>query len=206
MTNYLTELQDSLSQLSETDRNEAMDFYSEYLQDGKFDTYAQAVSKLGTPKQLARKVLADYSIRTIDEPTHKEDRQQESRHQVRTIWLITLGILSTPVSVPLAIAGLAILFAGLLALTAIILAIIVTLVVVFISGVLVFGIGVGVLSMSTSTGMLYIGCGLAVIGGFIMIVPAVLWLVNKLIHATMKFSGWLYGKFSLHSQTTEGRA
>ena len=79
MENYLAELEQLLHQLHHSDKEEAMNFYREYVMDADLVTYEQCISELGTPKQLSRKILADYSIKAdeklslihISEPTRR---------------------------------------------------------------------------------------------------------------------------------------
>ena len=110
MNDYIEEFRALLGQFSPEERDEAVDFYREYLQDGSYETYDDCIRELGTPHQLARKVLADYSIRTLEAPVSQQSRKQQPKNDVKTIWLIVLAILSTPVTIPLAlgIAGLSI--------------------------------------------------------------------------------------------------
>ena len=205
MNDYLTELQRDLNQLNANDANDVLDFYTEYLQDGGFETYEEAASELGTPKQLSHKVLADYAIQAIDEPQANPATRNQPRHTARTIWLILLAIMSTPITIPLAIAAVIALVAFLIGIAAVILGIIAAFVGVLIAGILSLAVGVGILGQSISTGILYLGGGLLILGLFGMLVPVMIWLVRGLISLTLKFSRWLYRKFSRQNRAKEGR-
>ncbi|KAF0339544.1 DUF1700 domain-containing protein [Pediococcus acidilactici] len=63
MHEYIDELKSHLTELTAEEQLDVINFYTEYLADAGIETYAAAVDKLGTPVQLARKVLADYSIK-----------------------------------------------------------------------------------------------------------------------------------------------
>lgn len=63
MNDYLSKFNALLVQLTDDERDEVVEFYREYLLDAAIANYDDCVAELGTPKQLARKVLADYSIR-----------------------------------------------------------------------------------------------------------------------------------------------
>jgi uncharacterized membrane protein len=200
MDKYIAEFKSYLNQLNETELAEVVDFYSEYLQDGDFVTYEEAVKELGTPRQLARKVLADYSIRLLNAPGSGKksirSRVRESQSQVRTIWLIVLAILSTPLTIPIAIAVLAVLFAGVVAGGAVIFAIIAALVGILLGGGAALAVGIGILGTAFNTGLLYIGGGIAVIGAFLIGLPIINWLIRWMIRVTLMFSRWLYSKLS----------
>ena len=81
MDKYIAEFKSYLNQLSDSEYHEVVSFYTEYLQDGGFDTYEASVAELGSPKQLARKVLADYSIRLLESP-EKEGQTLRGRLHV----------------------------------------------------------------------------------------------------------------------------
>ena len=208
MDKYIAEFKSYLNQLSDAELDEVVSFYSEYLADGGFETYEASVAELGSPKQLARKVLADYSIRLLDTPEKEGEKRSQgtrSKMQVRSIWLIVLAILSTPVTIPLAIGVLATLFGLLVGAAAIIFAMIVTIIALAVAGLVVLGAGIGIIGHSFSTGLIYIGGGLAVIGLFIMLIPAFKWLINGAIHVTLKISRWLYGKLTSKNRAEKER-
>lgn len=209
MDKYIAEFKAYLNQLSEDELDEVVNFYSEYLADGGFETYEAAVAELGSPRQLARKVLADYSIRLLDSPEEEGQtmgsRAAHSRRQVRTIWLILLAILSTPVTIPIAIAVLATLLGVLIGAAAIIIAIVVTIVALAVAGVIGLGVGIGIIGQSLPTGLVYIGGGLVVLGLFIVLIPAFNWLIRGAIHVTLSFSRWLYGKLASRNRAEKER-
>lgn len=209
MDKYIAEFKAYLNQLSEDELDEVVNFYAEYLADGGFETYEAAVAELGSPRQLARKVLADYSIRLLDSPEEESQtmggRVAHSRRQVRTIWLILLAILSTPLTIPIAIAVLATLFGVMVGAAAIIFAIIVTIIALVVAGIVVLGVGIGIIGQSFTTGLVYIGGGLVVIGFFIALIPAFNWLIRGAIHVTLSFSRWLYGKLTSRNRAEKER-
>lgn len=209
MDKYMQEFKSYLNQLSDHEFSEVVDFYMEYLQDGGFETYEACVAELGTPKQLARKVLADYSIRLLDAPekekTTMRSRVQQSTTQVHTIWLIVLAILSTPLTIPLGIAVLATLFAVFVAGAAIVFSIVVTIIALLFAAVVVLGIGIAIIGQSLSTGLFYIGGAIASLGLFLICVPVINWFIRGVIHATLSFSQWLYSKLNRKNRAEERR-
>ncbi|WP_173021213.1 DUF1700 domain-containing protein [Secundilactobacillus folii] len=205
MDKYISEFKAYLGQLSAEEREEVVNFYSEYLQDGGFETYDSAVNELGSPKHLARKVLADYSIRLLDSPIRNSSSSHHKPGSVRTIWLIILGILSTPVTIPLAIGAVALLFGVLIGVFSLILAIVATVIGVLIGGLVALFAGIGVIGQSLSTGLVYFGGGLAVVGIFIAMIPFFNWLIRGLVHVVLSFSRWLYGKLSRRNRAEERR-
>lgn len=194
MNDYIAEFRALLGQLSEDERAEAVDFYQEYLQDGGFETYDDCVRELGTPHQLARKVLADYSIRTMEAPSGNQTRGSKPKNDVKTIWLIILAIVSTPVTIPLAL-GLAGLFVAAIAVVgSLIVAVIAVFVAIITLGVVGLVVGLGTIFTSFWSGIFYLGIALIVAGLLVMLFPAFKWLINELIRGITLFSKWIYNK------------
>lgn len=152
-------------------------------------------------------MLADYSIRILDDPDTGSTRTktQQSKTQVRTIWLIGLALLSTPVTIPMAIAAVAVMAAVMIAAAGVLFAIIMAIIGILIGGLTGFVVGFGVLATSFSTGLTYIGGGLAIIGIFMMLIPVIVWIVRGIIRGTLGFSRWLYSKLSRKNKAEERR-
>lgn len=56
---YIQDLASYLTNLPQEEREDALFYYEQYIYEGKL-TDGQAVSEFGTPKQLARRLVADY--------------------------------------------------------------------------------------------------------------------------------------------------
>ncbi|MGF2384501.1 DUF1700 domain-containing protein [Lentilactobacillus otakiensis] len=194
MNDYIEEFRALLGQLSPEERDEAVDFYTEYLQDGGYDSYDDCIRELGTPHQLARKVLADYSIRTLETPTSAKSRKQQPKNDVKTIWLIILALLSTPVTIPLALGLAGLIFAAIVVSGSLIVAVLAIFFAIIVVGITGFVVGLGTLFSSFWTGIFYVGMGLMVIGVLIMLTPLFKKAINALIRGITLFSKWIYNK------------
>ncbi|GHP14634.1 membrane protein [Lentilactobacillus fungorum] len=194
MDDYIEEFRTLLGQLDQEERDEAVNFYEEYLEDGHFTSYNDCVRELGTPRQLARKVLADYSIKTLENPQPNATRSQRSKNDVKTIWLILLALLSTPVTIPLAIVAAALFIAGIAVTGALIISIAAVFFAAILTGVVSFAVGIGIIINSFWTGLFYLGIGLFVIGFLIILTPMFKAVVNGLIRGVTLFSKWIYNK------------
>ncbi|KRK47381.1 DUF1700 domain-containing protein [Secundilactobacillus kimchicus] len=204
MNNYIKEFSGYLGQLGATERDEVVSFYQEYLEDGGFETYDQAVGELGSPKQLARKVLADYSIRLLD-GTASQAADPKPQSEVRTIWIIILAILSTPITIPIAVVVLGIMFAVLVSAVAIIFAAVVIVFSILLVAVVAIFFGISLIGTNGWVAMTYLGGGLAAIGAFLILIPALIWLIRGLIRGALSISKWLYAKLSRKNKAEERR-
>lgn len=196
MHEYIDELKSHLTELTAEEQLDVINFYTEYLADAGIETYATAVDKLGTPVQLARKVLADYSIKasqTMDD-TGAQTQSKQPQRDVRTIWLIILAILSFATPVGLII--LAILITICVVPFSIIFSIVVTIAAFFLGlllmGVILIGAGGYIIFTSFWAGVLVLGIGFTALGLFLLLLPIFHWLTVNGIHLVSQLFQKLY--------------
>lgn len=103
---FLRELNTKLKYLPETDRNDAIRFYDEYISEMELSDEEDITTKLGTPKEVASDIISQCTQKHID----NEKEQKTVKGGATTIWLVILGILSLPLSLPLAIVVLTFIF------------------------------------------------------------------------------------------------
>ncbi|MYV16927.1 MULTISPECIES: DUF1700 domain-containing protein [Furfurilactobacillus] len=204
---YLKELQRRLHGLSDSERSDVMDFYTEYVEDANLTSGDAIVSKLGTPKQLARKVLADYSIKENETAEQKGERRTP-RSNANMVWMIILAILSTPVTIPAAIAIVAVLFAVVVVMVALIGSGIVVAVALVGGAIAVAGVSLytGAYMVFTNffVGIAYLGVGLTGVGVILILIPLCYYIIRFLIQISANFIRFLYRKFSNRRQQPKG--
>jgi len=83
---YLSELEDLLKELAQEDRNELLYDYKEYFEDAKIEgkTDAEVLVELGSPKVVARELLAAFKI-------SKAENQRSLGNMVNAV-LASLGL------------------------------------------------------------------------------------------------------------------
>lgn len=198
MTEYIQALQRLLMQLTTAEQQDVVAYYREYLQDAGITTYQEAVAALGTPQAVARKALADYSIklneRAADMGTTETDRQG-TKENVRLIWVIILALLTSPVTIPIVLVlGALIVAAG-----AVIFALVVTgitlLITGFVGGAVGLVVGLTMLFKTPAIGAFYLGLGLTAVGTSWLVTRGVIWLGRQLIMALAHFAKWAYNRW-----------
>lgn len=180
-----------LHQLHHSDKEEAMNFYREYVMDADLVTYEQCISELGTPKQLSRKILADYSIKA-DEKSTDDTTSKNPRSNIKLIWWIGLALLASPLALPVFIVLVTLAAVGF----AVLASFIAVVIALTLSGVVSAIIGVSVLLQSIWTGLYYIGCGLLILGIMLTVMPAGIGLLRWLIDKTEQLSKAIYRRFT----------
>ena len=180
---YMQMLRRYLRKLPDDEIDDIVEFYSEYLADAGIDTKAEIEQELGTPRQLALKILADHSI--------KEDQRVVSKTKIKTTWLIILALLATPATL---IIGL-ILLSVLIAIFAVVFSGVVVVISlagggIFLTAAAIFT-GLSLLFTNLGTGLFYLGIGLLIViplvwGCSVWIVKACTRLVQHVYYKYIK--------------------
>jgi uncharacterized membrane protein len=128
---YLKELEKRLKYIPKEDREDALEYYTELISDMELDDAADVIEKLGTPKDVAKKI--------VDECGEKAEQAYEENKTVKghatVVWLSILGALSLPLSLPLAIVVLALAFSLIVVIVSVLLTLAVTAFALVIGGV-----------------------------------------------------------------------
>lgn len=205
---YFSTLRKHLYGLSEEERDDVVSFYQEYAVDAKLSGET-LINEFGTPKQLARRVLVDYSIK-YDDAAEEEAvdcatglRQRESsrvKRQLNLLWVVVIGLLTSIIWVPAALAVMLGLFLVIVAGVA------VAIILLSLLAIGLFQIvgGFAVIGQSWQTSVLQIGLGITFVGIQIVAWP-VGWLIVRTIFASlMKFVKFLGRRFSHSGGTQNG--
>lgn len=211
VTEYLAELKGLLGSLTTQEQDDVMEFYSEYLQDAGVVTRSEVESRLGTPKQLARKVLADYSIKDSQKQAREnkstiKDQKATNKSNVTMIWMVILAIASSPVTIPLALGVLLVLAGAIFAVLGVLFAAIVG--VLGVGAIALFAIYVGIMMIPghLAVALFYLGSGVAAIGALLIGVPLALSILSWLIKMTALAISWLYHKITKTQPTVKKEA
>ncbi|BAP85390.1 hypothetical protein LOOC260_108500 [Paucilactobacillus hokkaidonensis JCM 18461] len=193
---YIQELAKYLTQLTKEEQADVLEFYSEYILDAQMTSEAMIIHKLGTPKQLSRKILADYSIRNLDnEEAGKPHYEPKSKKNIRMIWLVLLALLASPVAIPIVIAIIGVLIGFFVAIVAIFIALIVTILGIVVAGVAAIVGGIMVWSASIPTSVFFMGIGVTALGLMLIIAPIGYLVIKTLIQMMANFTSWIYNRY-----------
>lgn len=188
---FMQELEYRLRHLTDEDKLDALEYYSEYIDDLNLVPGSDICVHLGTPKEVARQIIAQTTERRIDEQQEKKTTKGFGS----ILWLAILGIFASPIAFPLAIAAVAIFISVVITLGSIVFAFGVSGVACVISGILfaISAIFTGIFAQK----LLIIGCGLFVCGLGIMF----LILTAKLAKLIVKIFSAIIRKIAAkHSQ------
>ncbi len=197
---FFRQLQGHLKGLTEEEQTDVVEFYREYASDAGL-TGEKLIREFGTPKQLARRVLVDYSIRyddiiDNDAPDENEStRVQQTkrvRRQMNLLWVVLLALLTSWAWIP----AVLMILAGLFVLVVMVVLTIFLLALSAVVGVIMLVGGVGVLSQSLAVGFFWIGIGLILTGIQFIAWPIGLLILKVALDGLINFVKFLGRRFS----------
>ena len=104
---FLKALSKQLKLMPKEDREDALTFYGEYLEDYGFAEDEDVTAKLGTPKEVAKNMIAEITMKHID----SNEEKKSARKTAVIVWIAIISIFSLPISLPIALCLLIIVFA-----------------------------------------------------------------------------------------------
>ncbi|WEV43731.1 DUF1700 domain-containing protein [Lactobacillus sp. ESL0684] len=196
INDYILEVEQNLATLPENDRKDVCEFYREFLLDGNFTDRAAIEQNLGTPTQLAHKIVADYSINDSRETNDKQEQTEpSSSSNMKTIWHIIVGICAIPTGLILIIPIIAVLIALLCALFGIFLGLIGVIFALTVAGIVIGYVACGfIFTASWPVGVFYLGVGLILVGIGCFLCPAIIIVIRFLINKCTQFARYLGSK------------
>ncbi|MCK8606814.1 DUF1700 domain-containing protein [Apilactobacillus ozensis] len=183
MNKYIEELSKLLNVLSNQDRQDALSFYTEYLQDGGFTTFEECSERLGTPQMLANKIIVNYRNDNYDGYTR--DKRNVS---------ILLIVLLCIIAIPFMITVISIIFSILVAIFSVVLSIVVAIASVGLMAVIILFLSLWLLFTNFWIGLFYLGVTLTTIGFITIVFEPAKWLIVNLCLGTKKACVWSYNQ------------
>ncbi|MDR0922488.1 MAG: DUF1700 domain-containing protein [Lactobacillales bacterium] len=193
---YFKELASYLTLLNSDERNDVVNYYQEYALDAGLSE-AQIKEKFGTAKKLARQILAEYSMREDDNYQDNKETygKEKAKKKLSMIWLIILGLLASPVLLPLAFCLVLLLLSLLILVAAAFAAVLILLGAMTFASVFVVVTGFGIISQSLGVAFLFIGCGIGGVGISLVIWPLLFYFIRFLLASVAKLAKYIGRKF-----------
>jgi uncharacterized membrane protein len=172
---FMEELKRRLKHLPKDDREDALNYYAEYLEEMGVDEMEDVTQRIGSPKEVARELLCDCTQKRMDE----QKEHGGVKNSAKLVWLIILGIWASPIAIPMAFVVLVLLFAVLVVLLSVLFAIGCTGLALLFSGVFVFLAvlwAVGLAQKLVCAGVALVLCAVGV-----LLIIAVVWLAERMV-------------------------
>lgn len=179
---FLYELRTKLVNMPEAEINSAMGYYEEYFLDAGPDNEQRVIDELGSPSAVASKIIGEFAL---------SDTPAVAENPGKTLWIVILAILASPIALPIAIALVAIVFAILITVLALLFSFGVTGVALVVAGIAAVFFGLWALIIEFGTGVFQIGFGLLSIGFGILLAQATVLLTQWFFTGMQKMLGAL---------------
>ena len=162
---YIKNLSYHLRKLPAREREDAISYYREYIEDAGIETEEEAIAIFGPAHQLAAGIKADMAMRNF------EEEKPKMKKGISAVWLAILGVFAIPVGVPIAVAAFVIIIAILIVILAVIISFFAVAISLFAGGAASVILGFAVIFASPMTTLFAVGAGLALmaIGYFVWI-------------------------------------
>lgn len=182
---YIQDLASYLTNLPQEEREDALFYYEQYIYEGKL-TDGQAVSEFGTPKQLARRLVADYYMG--DAPQLPEKKAQSPFTLAR---VVILALFASPILIPVLIAALAVIFSLIITFAALVFSIFAVILGFLVAAIVSIIGGLIITTQSVLGGLFYVASGLALIGLVMLGLPLAILMVRWLKTILMLMIKWV---------------
>lgn len=96
---FIDKLEKKLKYLPKEDREDAISYYKEYLEDMGVSESEDVTDKLGNPSEIAAGIIAECTEKKIEE--NKNEKKVKNSTQI--IWLVVIAVCSIPILIPVAI-------------------------------------------------------------------------------------------------------
>lgn len=177
-TEFLKDLDRRLRGIPKEDREDALRYYEELIVDMEITDDEDVTARLGQSKDVAKGIIDETTVKYAEEVA--ESKKVKGSGTV--IWLTIFGILSAPVSLPLAICMFAVVLVLVIALFVVYISLFATALCMVLAGIYVFGAAFfvpGFMSKVAWSGVGLFSAGLGILLGYGMI--ALMRLIVKAI-------------------------
>lgn len=188
---FISELKSKLQGVPFDEAASAIAYYEEYFEEAGAQNEQQVIAELGSPADVAAKIIGEFAIRNI------EESPKSAKKGLSVIWLVILGIFVSPIAFPLALVAVIMAFVFIVVICSVIFAFGVSGFAVVFSGIAVSIASVFLVSTSVPSTIFYLGSGIFAIGLGGWLIMLMVSVYNKSFTALAKF----LGKFLLRRGT-----
>jgi uncharacterized membrane protein len=179
-TQFLSELRVKLKNLPPAELESAMSYYEEYFLDAGPENEQRIIQELGSPTAIASKIIGEFAL--SDSPAAKKD-------SAKTLWIVVLALLASPIALPFAIALIAIVFSLLIVLLVVPFSFVITGVALVAAGIAGVFFGIWALFVHLGTGIFQFGFGLLCAGVGILLTLGAIMIFQLIFQGFQKMLG-----------------
>jgi len=171
---FIKELRRALDTFPFEERENAVSYYEEYLDEAGPENEAEAIKGFGTPASIAADLQAEQVAKAVSVPP------KTPKEGAKKVWMVILAIFATPVAIPLAMGIAGLIFGLFITIFSLVFAFGVTTVAAIGAGILSIVLSFGILFSDAITFLYFFGNGIAMIGLGILFGCLTYFLATKL--------------------------
>jgi uncharacterized membrane protein len=174
----MKKLERCLHKMPYEEREDAINYYSEYFAEAGPAREQEIILRLGPPQRVATEIRADAALRELNFKTKLSEKSKEIkkaeksagdanpklRESISASWLGTVGMLGMPIARPFAVLAFVLGIIGLVLSVIVVVAIYIAAGILAISGAVFFGVSFAVIAQDVSVAILLAGSGLICMG------------------------------------------
>lgn len=181
---FINELRRRLRSLPESDANDAIEYYENYLNDAG-DEVEQAIAGLGAPAEVAATILAEY----VTKESTKDKSIVTPKRGLSVAWAVILAVFAAPIALPLPALVVIVAIALFISLLAVLFSLGIAGAAAILAGIIYVIAGFAAISQGIAMVLMFIGSGLVAIGVGILLIKATTVLSKYGIMGINKFVG-----------------
>ncbi|MFJ8512026.1 DUF1700 domain-containing protein [Lysinibacillus xylanilyticus] len=189
---FLKKLRGKLQRLPAHEIDAALAYYEEYFDEAGEENELRVIQQLGSPSHVASQIMADYALKDLEATS----TSTSTKKNMSAIWLIILAIISAPLSLPLLVVAIALIFSFGAVIFSVIIAITATVLSIFFGGIVALISGFFILTQHLPTALLFMGVGFIVTGLGILLFPIVARLIKTIVVVCVEALGKLFHKIT----------
>ncbi|QIL50437.1 DUF1700 domain-containing protein [Weissella coleopterorum] len=199
---YLVTFDRYLAPMPDGERNDTYQYYEELFLDSgmKIDEIYQ---EFGSPKNLARQINANYAMGWIEadeetentsrNPRIRRNQENSQKNPWNAAWLILLGVLASPILIPVALALIVFFVAVIITLVGLVFSLAGLLIGAAIAGGFAIAAGFGIITKGSMMALILIGSGIAILGLVVISIPLVIWVIYGIGWLGFRLIKWIAG-------------
>ncbi len=192
---YIVQLRQRLSGLSEAEIADALAYCNEYFDEAGEENEQQAINDLGTPAKFAAQLRADAVLKSQDSKGAQACADKQNKHSLKNLWMLILGVCALPIALPLGAALILLIFSMMLVVFCVIFALFIAIVGFLAAGGVSFASGIYNFSQAPGNSLIALGLGCASIGLSLLGILLTIYLSRKGIPELTRMVSRLYQRF-----------
>lgn len=192
---YLIQLRQRLSGLSEAEIADAVAYCNEYFDEAGEGNEQLAINDLGAPAKFAAQLRADAVLKSQASDKEQQSVDKSNKRSLKNLWMLILGVCALPIALPFGAALIILIFAMMLVVFAMILVLFVAVFAFLVGGGVSFASGIYYFSQAPGNSLIALGLGCASIGLSLLVILLTIYLFRKGIPGLTQMVSHLYQRF-----------